>query len=255
MARQHPLLLRFMSLLHKAARSRLSSAQGPPAPLAPLPLTSFCTILEARIFSMILASSSGGSWGQESRGLFSQLTAWPPAPSQRRRAACSPASPPEPAQRALGEPRCGHPCWVRGCGRRQSSYTRPPPVLPRPARPPHRRVWLCGSFQLDQGGRRGWEVSQERGGGLGASAPRLKEENTHVSCSQPLSMPHLHLPWHLYNPVMLDGPRAPAEQGAGLSGPATSILHCCCLPTAAGHSHQPLSPTAVHAAPPSLRQL
>lgn len=61
MAWQHRLLLRLISLLQKAAKSRLSSAQVPPAPLTSLPLTSFCTILEARIFSMILASSSGGS--------------------------------------------------------------------------------------------------------------------------------------------------------------------------------------------------
>lgn len=69
MPQQHQLLLHLRSLLHEADRSYLSFAQEPPAPLTSLPLTSFCTILEARIFSMILASSSGGSWGQESRAV------------------------------------------------------------------------------------------------------------------------------------------------------------------------------------------
>lgn len=79
------------------------SAQGLPAPLTPLPLTSFCTILEARIFSMMLASSSGGSWGQESTALFHGLMVWLGSGTLQHRTARAPLPAHKPVEPALRE--------------------------------------------------------------------------------------------------------------------------------------------------------
>lgn len=90
---------------------------------------------------------------------------------------------------------------------------------------------------------------------MGTSSPRLKERNM-PKCV------HLLLPaiLHARSLTCLGiyttlsrwmAPRALAEQGAGLSGPATGIFCCCHLLMATGHGQQHLSPATVHAALPS----
>lgn len=219
-----------VSLLHRAARSHPSSAQGLLAPLTSLPLTSFCTILEARIFSMILASSSGGSWGQETRALCFWLITHPwHSPSTERLLAPLPV--PQPGRDGTGSwESCawGAPAGCEGVG--AASPATLTLCLSSSGQPGHSSVrfavWVLPATpgQPDR-----VESLPEKRRELGHFCPWTQGRNyakiMHIPPPRHSPCHILVMPWQFYSPTVLYGPRAPGEQAARLSGPATCHSH------------------------------
>lgn len=242
------MLLHLKSLLHRAARSHLSSAQGLPAPLTSLPLTSFCIILEARIFSMILASSSGGSWGQEKRALFFRLITCPwHSPSTEWLLAPLPV--PQLGRQSqhweLGELCLGSPCWVRGCRCCQPSYTHPLPVLLRSVRPQHCGVCCVGPSSYTRAAREGGKSPRKEQGAWALLPMDLRKEicqNVHIPAPRHSPCHILVMPWHLYSPVVLYGPKGLRRAGRMSVRPCHMPPTHCHLPMATGYRQQHLTP-------------
>lgn len=245
MAWQHQLLLCLMSLLQKAGRSRLSSAQGTSSPT-----DIFATHLLLHHpggkdllndIGIILRRLLGR--GEQSTVFPAHRVAWPLAwngclllaqPTSRAGRASTAGS----GRVVLGEPLLG--VRVQVLPAQLHSPSACAPQASKATALSSLAVWVLPTRPGQP--ERVASVPEKRRE-LGRFCPETQGRKYTKTCtSAPSHSPWQisDLPWHLYNPVVLDGPKGPRRAGRGAVGPYH--WHPLLLPPAHGHRTRATAP-------------